>query len=54
MQLSFIQDPYKARPCDIHKLANSWKFRKACGLDGNPNECFRHLPRKPMVHDTFI
>jgi hypothetical protein len=29
----------KVRPCDIlvHKLANSLKLRKACGLDGIPN-----------------
>jgi hypothetical protein len=27
------------------------KLRKACGLDGIPNEYFRHLPR-PMVHLT--
>jgi hypothetical protein len=31
----------KVRPCDIHKLANSLKLRKACGLDGIPNECLR-------------
>jgi hypothetical protein len=30
----------KVRPCDIHKLANSLKLRKACGL-GIPNECLR-------------
>jgi hypothetical protein len=29
------------RPCDIHKLVNSLKLRKACGLDGIPNECLR-------------
>jgi hypothetical protein len=33
------------RPCDIHKLANSLKLRKACGLDGILKECFRHHPR---------
>jgi hypothetical protein len=32
----------KVRPCDIHKLVNSLKLRKACGLDGIPNECLRH------------
>jgi hypothetical protein len=40
----------KERPCDIHKLANSLKLRKACGLDGILNECLRHLPRRPLVH----
>jgi hypothetical protein len=33
----------KVRPCDIHKLAYSLKLRKACGLDGTPNEYLRHL-----------
>jgi hypothetical protein len=28
----------KVRPCEVHKLANSLKLRKACGLDGIPNE----------------
>jgi hypothetical protein len=28
----------KVWPCDVHKLANSLKLRKACGLDGIPNE----------------
>jgi hypothetical protein len=42
------------RPCDIHKLANSLKFRRACGLDGIPNECLRHLPRRPLVHLTHL
>jgi hypothetical protein len=32
----------KVRPCDIHKLVNSMKLRKACGLDGIPN-VFRKL-----------
>jgi hypothetical protein len=38
----------KLRPCDVHKLINSFELRKACGLDGIPNECLRHLPR-PLV-----
>jgi hypothetical protein len=44
----------KIRPCDVHNLANSLKLRKACGLDGIPNECLRHLPRKPLVHLTHL
>jgi hypothetical protein len=24
----------RARPCDLHKLADSLKLRKACGLNG--------------------
>jgi hypothetical protein len=26
------------------------KLNKACGIDGIPNECFRHLQRRPLVH----
>jgi hypothetical protein len=46
----------KVRPCDIlvHKLANSLKLRKASGLDGVPNKCLRHLPRRPLVHLTHL
>jgi hypothetical protein len=40
----------KVRPCDVHKLANSLKLRKACGLDGIPKECLQRLPTKPMIH----
>jgi hypothetical protein len=36
--------------CDIKKLVKTLKLRKACGLDGIPNECLRHLPRRPLVH----
>jgi hypothetical protein len=44
----------KRRPCDIHKLANLLKFRKSCGLDGIPNECLRHLPRRPLANLTHL
>jgi retron-type reverse transcriptase len=27
-------------------------LRKACGIDGIPNECLRRLPRRPLVHLT--
>jgi hypothetical protein len=40
----------KVRHCDTHILANSLKLWKACRLDGIPNESFRHLPRRPLVH----
>jgi hypothetical protein len=30
------------------------KLRKACGLDGIPNKCLRHLPRRPLVHLTHL
>jgi hypothetical protein len=29
-------------------------LRKACGIDGIPNECLRHLPRRPLVHLTHF
>jgi ferredoxin-NADP reductase len=42
--------PQRIRPCDLQKLINSLKLRKACGIDGIPNECLRHLPRRPLDH----
>jgi hypothetical protein len=30
------------------------KLRKACGLDGIPNEYLRHLPRRSLVHLTQL
>jgi hypothetical protein len=44
----------KVRPCDIHKLVKTLKLRKACGLDGIPNECLRHLLRRLRVHLTHL
>jgi hypothetical protein len=46
--------PQRIRPCDLQKLINSLKLRKACGIDGIPNECLRHLPRRPLVHLTHL
>jgi hypothetical protein len=42
--------PERIRPCDLQKLINSLKLRKACGIDGIPNECLRNLPRRPLVY----
>jgi hypothetical protein len=42
--------PEKVRPCDLQKLIHSLKLKKAC----IPNECLRHLPRRPMVHLTHL
>jgi hypothetical protein len=42
------------RPCDIHKFVNSLKLRNACGLDGFPNKCLKHVPRIPLVHVTYL
>ncbi|PNF15438.1 hypothetical protein B7P43_G18173, partial [Cryptotermes secundus] len=46
--------PQRIRPCDVQKLIKSLKLRKACGIDGIPNECLRHLPRRPLVHLTHL
>jgi hypothetical protein len=42
----------KIRPCDLQKLVNSLKLTKACRIDGNPNECLKQFPRRPLVHLT--
>jgi hypothetical protein len=48
-------DPHeRIRPCDLQKLLNSLKLKKVCGIDGIPNECLRHLPRRPLVHLTHL
>jgi hypothetical protein len=46
--------PDRVKPYDVPKIINSLKLKKACGTDGIPNECLRHLPRKPIVHLTHI
>jgi hypothetical protein len=44
----------RIRSCDIQKLINSLKLRKACRIDGIPNECLRHFPRRPIgTPNTF-
>jgi hypothetical protein len=44
----------RIRPRDLQKSLNSLKLKKACGIDGIPNECLRHLPRRPLVHLTHL
>jgi hypothetical protein len=46
--------PARIRPCDLQKLLNSLKLKKARGIDGIPNECLGHLPRRPLVHLTHL
>jgi hypothetical protein len=46
--------PERIRPCDLQKLLNSLKIRKACGIDGIPNECLRQLKRRPLVHLNLL
>jgi hypothetical protein len=36
--------PERVRPCDLQKIIKTLKLKKACGIDGIPNECLRHLP----------
>jgi hypothetical protein len=45
---------WEIRPCDIHKLATSFKLRKACELDGISNERLRHLTRRPLIYPTYL
>jgi hypothetical protein len=49
-----IDPPKRIRPCDLQKLIESLKLRKACGIDGIPNECLRQLPKRPLVHLTNL
>jgi hypothetical protein len=35
----------RVRSCVEQKIITSLKLRKACGIDGIPNECLWHLPR---------
>jgi hypothetical protein len=30
------------------------KLRRACGIDGIPNKCLRHLPWRPFIHLTHL
>jgi hypothetical protein len=38
----------------LKKLIKSLKLKKSCGIDGIPNECLKHLPRRPLVHLTHL
>jgi hypothetical protein len=44
----------KVRLFDIQKSIKSLKLRKACGINGIPNECLRNLPRKPLERFTYL
>jgi len=46
--------PERVRPCDVQKIKNPLKLRKASGIGDTPNECLRQLPRKPLVHLTHL
>jgi hypothetical protein len=53
-KLRIVTPPERIRPCDLQKLLNSLRLKKACGIDGIPNECLRHLPRRPFVRLTHL
>jgi hypothetical protein len=36
---TLLETVERIRPCDLQKLVNSLKLRKACGIDDIPNEC---------------
>jgi hypothetical protein len=46
--------PVKFRPCDVSEEIPSLELGKACGIDGIPKECLRHLPRRSLVHVTHL
>jgi retron-type reverse transcriptase len=54
LQTTTFPPPEKIRPCDLLKLISSLKLEKARGIDGIPNECLRHLPRRLLVHLTHL
>jgi hypothetical protein len=54
LEAVYSDPPERIRPCDLQKLLNSLKLKKACRIDGISNECLRHLPRRPMVHLTHL
>jgi hypothetical protein len=46
--------PNQIEPSDVSKLIKLLRKEKACRIDGIPNECLRHLPRRPLVHLTRL
>jgi hypothetical protein len=42
--------PERIRPCDLQKLIESLKLRKASGIDRIPNECLRQLTKRPLAN----
>jgi hypothetical protein len=55
--LQFVDNtppPERIRPCDLQKLMNSLKLKKAWRIYGIPNECLRRLPGRPLVHLTHL
>jgi hypothetical protein len=47
--------PNQIKPSDTLKLIKLLKKEKACGIDGIPNKCLRHLPRRTFsAFNAFI
>jgi hypothetical protein len=46
--------PERGTPCDVQKIIKTLKLNKACRIDGIPNECLMHLPRRPLLHLTHL
>jgi hypothetical protein len=44
----------KIRPSDLKELINSLKIKRACEIDGIPNEFLRHLLWRSLVHLTHL
>jgi hypothetical protein len=54
LQIVTPHPPERRKPCALQNLLNALKLRKARGIDCIPNECLRHLPRRPLVHLTHL
>jgi hypothetical protein len=38
----------------LTEINKFFEIEKGCGIYGIPNECLRHLPRRPLVHLTHL
>jgi hypothetical protein len=46
--------PERIRLYDLQTLINYLKMIEACRIYGIPNECLRHLPRRPLIPLTHL
>jgi hypothetical protein len=49
-----MKTPVKFRHCDVSEEIKSLALGKACDFYCIPNECLRHLPRRPLIHLTYF
>jgi hypothetical protein len=47
-------NPVKFKPSDISREMQFFKLGKAYGFESIPNECLRHLPRRPLIDLTHL